>query len=81
MIIIIIILAFVLAWFFIEITLFLTNKIYNDKNVKKKNSFKKFIWNLRMLAIFLFFVTTSYMHFFENAKFQQVIQYCLGIVK
>ena len=81
MILIIVILAFVLAWFFIEITLFLANKNYKDTKVKKEISFKKFIWNLRILVIFLFFVTTTYMHFFENAKFQQVIQYCLGIIK
>ena len=81
MIIIIVILAFVLAWIFIEITLFLANKNYKDTKVKKEISFKKFIWNLRILVIFLFIVTTTYMHFFENAKFQQVIQYCFGIIK
>ena len=81
MIIIFVILAFILAWFFIEITLFFANKTYNVSNIKKKISFKKFIWNFRILVIFLFFVTTFYMYFFENSKFQQVIQYCFGIIK
>ena len=81
MIIIIVIFAFVLAWFFIEITIFLANKNFNNTNNTKKITFKKFIWNLRILAIILFFAITTYMHFFENAKFQQVIEYCIGIVK
>ena len=80
MVYIIVFLAFILTWFFIEITLFIVNKINYDKNVKKKITHKKFIWNLRILAISLFFITTVYMYFFENAKFLQAIEYCLGIV-
>ena len=81
MIIIFVISAFILAWFFIEITLFLANKNYIDTKVKKEISFKKFIWNLRILAILLIFFTTIYMYFFENAKFLQAINYCLGVIK
>ena len=66
MVYIIVFLAFILTWFFIEITLFLANK--------------NFIWYLRILAISLFFVTTVYMYFFENDKLLQAIEYCLGIV-
>ena len=81
MIIIIAIVAFILAWFFIEITLFLTNKIYADFNESKKISYKKFIWNLRILAILLLFFTTTYMYYYENVKFVKAIEYCLGIIK
>ena len=80
MIIIFVISAFILTWFFIEITLFIVNKINYDKNVKKKITHKKFIWNLRILAISLFFVTIVYMYSFENDKFLQAVKYCLGIV-
>jgi len=80
---IIVILAFILTWFFIEITLFIANKIYYHKNVinKKKVNQNKFIWYLRIVAISLFFFTTVYMYFFEKAQLLQAIEYCLGIVK
>ena len=81
MIYIIVIVAFVLTWFFIEITLFIVNKNYNELNDTKKISYNKFIWNLRILAILLIFFTTIYMYFFENAKFLQAINYCLGVIK
>ena len=80
MIILIAISAFILTWFFIEITLFILNKIDYDKKITNQITHKKFIWNLRILAISLFFITTVYMYFFENAKFLQAIEYCLGIV-
>ena len=63
MIIIFVIVAFILAWFFIEITLFLANKNFVDFNEVKKISYNKFIWNLRILAIFLFFFTAIYMYY------------------
>ena len=81
MIYIIVIVAFVLTWFFIEITLFLANKSYVDFKEVKKISYNKFIWNLRILAIFLFFFTAIYMYYFENDKFLQVVEYCLGLIK
>ena len=80
MIILIVISAFILTWFFIEITLFIVNKNYNEANDTKKISYNKFIWNLRILAISLFFVTIVYMYSFENDKFLQAVKYCLGIV-
>ena len=81
MIIIIVILAISLTWFFIEITLFLANKSYVDFKEVKKISYNKFIWNLRILAILLIFFTTIYMYFFENAKFLQAVEYCFGVIK
>ena len=80
MIILIVIIAVILTWFFIEITLFIVNKFDFDSNIKQQITHKKFIWYLRILAISLFFVTTTYMYFFENDKLLQAIQYCLGIV-
>ena len=81
MIIIIVIIAFILAWFFIEITLFFVNKNFTDRDSSKQISYKKFIWNLRMLAIFLFFFTGLYMYYFENKKFLQAVEFCLGVIK
>ena len=81
MIYLIVISAFVLAWFFIEITLFIVNKNYNNLDDTSKIPYNKFIWNLRILAILLIFFTTIYMYFFENAKFLQAINYCLGVLK
>ena len=80
MIFTIVIVAFILAWFFIEITLFIVDKINYERNLKKQIAYKKFVWNLRILAISLFFFTTFYMYFFENTQFLQAIEYCLGIV-
>tara|TARA_Y100000741_G_scaffold358087_1_gene336771 strand:- start:32 stop:283 length:252 start_codon:yes stop_codon:yes gene_type:complete len=78
-----VILAFILTWFFVEITLFIANKIYYYKYVinKKQVNQKKFIWYLRIVAISLFFITTVYMYFFEKAELLQAFEYCLGIVK
>ena len=81
MIYIIVILAFILSWFFIEITLFIVNKNYKEPYNTKKITYSKFIWNLRILAILLIFFTTSYMYFFENAKFLLAVEYCLGLIK
>ena len=78
-----VILAFILTWFFIEITLFIVNRIYYHRNVenKKQVTHKNFVLYLRMLVISLFFFTTVYMFFFEKAKLLQAFEYCLGIVK
>ena len=81
MILIIVILAFVLAWFFIEITLFIVNKDYNNVNNTNQFPHKKFVWYLRLVAIFLIFATITYMYYFENAKILAAIEYCLGIIK
>jgi len=81
MAIIIAAIALVLCWIWIEITLFFTNKNAKELSNKNRISYKKFIWILRILIIVLFFGTTIYMYFFENIKFQNAIQYCLGIIK
>ncbi len=79
--IIIVILAITLAWFFIEITLFIVNRINFGGNSKKRIVNKKFIWSLRMLLFSLFSCSTVYMYIFQNLQFQQAIQYCLGVIK
>ena len=91
MILLFVIFAFVLAWFFIEITLFIVNKNYkvvinsNKNNLNltnsKKITYSTFIWNLRLLAILLFFFTGTYMYYFQNTKFLQAVEFCLGIIK
>tara|TARA_Y100000590_G_C15677904_1_gene998691 strand:- start:1134 stop:1379 length:246 start_codon:yes stop_codon:yes gene_type:complete len=81
MILLFVIFAFVLAWFFIEITLFIVNKNYKVVINSNKIPYKQFVKNLRILAILLIFGTILYMYFFQNSKFLQAIEYCLGIVK
>ena len=73
----IVIVAFILTWFFIEITLFFSN---NNSNDRDKILYKKVIWYLRFIAIVLLFLTFIYMNYFGNINFDKVIQYCLGIV-
>ena len=81
MAIIIVTIALLLCWIWIEITLYFTNEDARKKSVVKRISYKKFIWILRILIIVLFFGAIIYMYFFENNKFQNAIQYCLGIIK
>ena len=81
MIIIIAILAFTLTWFFIEITLFIVDKINYERNLEKQIAYKKFIWNLRILAILLIFFTIIYMYFFESDKLLEAVEYCLGVIR
>ena len=81
MAIIIATIALLLCWAWIEITLYFTNKNAREKSTVKRISYKKFIWILRILIIVLFFGAIIYMYFFENIKFQNAIQYCLGIIK
>ena len=81
MAIIIATIALVLCWAWIEITLYFTNKNASEESAVKGISYKKFTWVLRILIISLFFGVTSYMYFFESNKFQNAIQYCLGIIK
>ena len=81
MAIIIATIALALCWVWIEITLYFTNKNASEESTVKGISYKKFIWILRIVVITLFLAVSSYMHFFENAKFQKAIQYCIGIVK
>ena len=81
MAIIIATIALLLCWIWIEITLYFTNENSREKITVKRISYKKFIWILRILIIVLFFCAIIYMYFFENNKFQNAIQYCLGIIK
>ena len=81
MAIIIATIAFLLCWIWIEITLFFTNKNAKELSNINRISYKKFIWILRILIIVLFFGAIIYMYFFENIKFQNAIEYCLGIIK
>ena len=81
MAIIIVTIALLLCWIWIEITLYFTNEDARKKSVVKRISYKKFIWILRILIFVLFFGAIIYMYFFENIKFQKAIEYCLGIIK
>ena len=81
MVYIIVFLAFILTWFFIEITLFLSNKNFKSTSIAGIISYKKFIKNLRIIAILLFMFTTAYMYYFQNDKFLEAIEYCLGVIK
>ena len=81
MIYIVVLFAFVLTWFFIEITLFFANKNLIDISTNQILSYNKFIWNLRLLAIFLLITAFIYMYYFQNTKFLEAIEYCLGIIK
>ena len=81
MAIIIAAIALLLCWIWIEITLFFTYKKDKELSNIKGISYKKFIWILRILIIVLFFGAIIYMYFFENNKFQNAVQYCLGIIK
>ena len=81
MAIIIAIIALLLCWIWIEITLYFTNKKASEESAVKRISYKKFIWILRILIFVLFFGAIIYMYFFENIKFQKAIEYCLGIIK
>ena len=81
MIYIIVFLAFILTWFFIEITLFLANKNFISLNNSKSIPYNRFIFNLRILAVSLFIIVFIYMYHFQNAKFLEAVEYCLGIIK
>ena len=80
MIYIIVITAFILAWFFIEITLFFSNNNSNRIIDQDEISYKKIIWYLRFVAIALLLLTFMYMHYFGNMNISKVIQFCLGII-
>ena len=81
MAIIIAAIALLLCWIWIEITLYFTNENAEKLDNLKGISYKKFIWILRILIVVLFFGAAIYMYFFENIKFQNAIEYCLGIIK
>ena len=76
-----VIIAFILAWFFIEITLFLTYRDHSDQDDKGKISYKKFIWYLRLIAVVMLLLTFIYMQYSGELSLKKAIQYCLGIIK
>ena len=81
MAIIIATIAVLLCWLWIEITLYFINKNASEESAVKGISYKKFTWILRIIIVVLFFGATIYMYFFENIKFQNAIEYCLGIIR
>ena len=81
MVYIIVFLAFILTWFFIEITLFFVNKNFKITSIAGSITYNKFIKYLRIIAILLFLFTIVYMYNFQNDKFLEAVEYCLGIIK
>ena len=80
MAIIFVLIAFILCWIWIELTIFISNRRIQT-NINSYNFNKKFIWYLRLLAITLFVVTSIYMYFFQKVDLQKALQYCLGIIQ
>ncbi len=81
MVYIFVLLAFILTWFFIEITLFLVKKNFININESKIIHHNQFIFYLRILALSLFIIAIIYMYYFQNTKFLEAVKYCLGIIK
>jgi len=81
MIFVFVFVAFILSWFFIEITLLIAIRNKDYANNSKKISDKKFILILRIFAITLLVITVIYMYNFQNIQFQQAIKYCFGLIK
>ena len=65
----------------IEDTFTIANKNFKSTSIAGIISYNKFIKNLRIIAILLFMFTTAYMYNFQNDKFLEAIEYCLGIIK
>ena len=78
---IIVILAFILCWVWIEISLIVLNKKLIEQTYNNHNSYKKFILILRIFAIILLLITMIYMYFVKDIRLQDAIEYCLGILK
>ena len=81
MAIIIVTVAFLLCWIWIEITLFLFKKNASELNNVKGISYKKFVWILRIFIIILFVGLVIFMNFFGDIRLKEAIEYCLGIIK
>ena len=73
--------SFLLCWLWLEISLFFFKKNSSELDNTEGISYKKFVWILRIFIIVLFIGLVIYMNFFENIKLQEVIKYCLGIIK
>ena len=74
-----VLIAFLLSWTWIELTIFISNRFINANLGKKYNN--KFIWYLRFIAISLLIISFIYMYLFEKENLQQAIEYCLGIIR
>tara|TARA_Y100000741_G_C17980594_1_gene447756 strand:+ start:170 stop:406 length:237 start_codon:yes stop_codon:yes gene_type:complete len=72
--------AFFLCWIWIEISLFIVSKKFSKQN-DRLLSYKRFVLILRILGTIMFVFTILYMYNFQNIKFQQALEYCLGIFK
>ena len=81
MIYVFVIIAFILAWFFIEITLFLVKINFISFNKTRMIQHRRFLWRLRIIALSLLLLTSVYMYYFKNEKFLEAVEYCLGIIK
>jgi len=81
MAIIFVTIAFLLCWFWLEISLFFFKKNSSELDNIEGISYKKFVWILRIFIIVLFIGLVIYMNFFENIQLQEAIKYCLGIIK
>ena len=79
--IIIVIIAFILCWIWIEISLIVLNKKLLVNTNDKQASYKKFILILRIFAIILLLITILYMYFFKGIRLQEAIEYCLGVLR
>ena len=79
MAIIIVLSAFILCWTWIELTIFILK--FQNKTITSRRFNKKFIWYLRFIALSLLIISFIYMYFFKQTQFQEVIQYCFGIIK
>ena len=79
--IIIVIIAFILCWIWIEISLIVLNKKLVVNTNDKQASYKKFIFILRIFAIILLLITILYMYFFKGIRLQEAIEYCLGVLR
>jgi hypothetical protein len=79
MAIIIATIAFLLCWLWIEITIFISNRLVKANFQNNYNN--NFIWYLRGIATILLLITFIYMYFFQKINLEQAIQYCLGIIR
>ena len=77
--IVIVLLSFILAWFFIEMILLISNTIIQEKKRKIINN--KFAWYLRVISLSLLLVSFLYIRYTQNISLKEAIQYCLGIIR
>ena len=83
------IIAFIICWFWIELSFFFFNKFSknyvsaNNIKITKINKTKNisFIWYLRLIALFLLLLSSIYIYYFEKIEFSNLIQFCMGIIK